>query len=61
MIWVPLLGFDPYCGGKYCYPYEMNLPQVSTQKQFFLQNLWANFEKSRNPIFLKTLSTDLDG
>ena len=51
MVWVPPLVFDLYCGKL---RYEINLSQVSTKKKKFLQKLWTNFEKSRNPIFSKT-------
>ena len=50
MIWVPPFRFDPYCGVTR-YPYNINLPQVSTQNKKFLQKLWTNWKKSKNHIF----------
>ena len=57
MIWVPPLGFDPYCG---CYPYKINLPQVSNRKIIFYKS-YEEILKNQKSNFLKNGSTDLDG
>ena len=53
MVWVPPLGFDPYCEGKWLPLQDKFTPSINSKKNF-LQKLWTNFEKSRNLIFSKT-------
>ena len=53
MVWVPLLGFDPYCEGEWLPLQDEFTPSINSEKNF-LQKLQANFEKSKNQIFSKT-------
>ena len=53
MIWVLSLGFDPYCGGKLLSLRNKFTSSINLNKKY-LQKLWINFEKSRNPIISKT-------
>ena len=57
MIWVPPLGFDPYCGRKLLPLRNEFTPSINPK--FFLQMLSNNFEKSGNPIFSKTAQLNL--
>ena len=52
MVWVPPLGFDPYCEGEWLPLQNKFTPSINSKKKFLL-NLWTNFEKSKNRIFLK--------
>ena len=52
IVWVPPLGFDPYCESK-CPPLEDKFTPSINSKKIFLQKLWTNFEKSQNLIFSK--------
>ena len=53
MVWVPPLGFDPYCEGELLPLQDKFTPSINSKK-IFLQKLWTNFEKSKNLIFSKT-------
>ena len=53
MVWVPPLGFDPYCEGKWLPLQDKFTPSINLKK-FFLQKLLTKFEKSKNLIFSKT-------
>ena len=53
MIWVPPLGFDPYCESKWIPLQDKFTPSINS-KNLFLQTLCRNFEKSKNLIFSKT-------
>ena len=53
MVWVPPLGFDPYCKGKWL-PLQDKFTLSINSKKLFLQKLWTNFEKSKDLIFSKT-------
>ena len=53
MVWVPRLGFNQYCEGKWLPLQDEFTPSVNSQKNF-LRKLWSNFEKSKNQIFSKT-------
>ena len=54
MVWVPQLGFDPYCEGKWL-SLEDKFTSSINSKKFVLQKLWTNLEKSTNIIFSKTV------
>ena len=53
MVWVPPLGFDLYCEGKWL-PFQDKFTLSINSKKICLQKLWRNFEKSKNLIFSKT-------
>ena len=53
MVWVPPLGFDPYCEGKWLPLQDKSTPSINSEK-IFLQKLLTNFEKWKNLIFSKT-------
>ena len=50
---MPPLGSDPYCENKWLPLQDEFTSGVNSEKNF-LQELWANFEKSKNQIFSKT-------
>ena len=49
MVWMPSLGFDPYCEGKWLPLQDEFTPSINSKKKFL-----QNFEKSKNQIFSKT-------
>ena len=53
MVWVPPLGVDPYCEGKWLPLQDEFTPSINSKKKF-LQKLLTNFEKLTNQIFFKT-------
>ena len=53
MVWVPRLGFDLYCEGKWLLLQDKSTSSINSKKNF-LQKLWTNFKKLKNLIFSKT-------
>ena len=54
MITAPPLGFDPFFGSKLL-PLRTEFIPIINEWEKILQELWTNFENSRNPIFSKTV------
>ena len=53
MVWVPPMGFDPYCEGKWL-PLQDKLTPSINSKKILLQKLWTNFKKPKNLISSET-------
>ena len=53
MVWVPPLGFDPYCKVTWLLLQDEFTPSIISEK-IFLQKLQTNFEKSKDQIFSTT-------
>ena len=52
MVWVPPLGFDPYCEGKWLPLQDTFTSSINSKK--FKKKVKTNFEKSKNVISSKT-------
>ena len=58
MVWVPPLGFDPYCEGKWL-PLQDTHPKYQLENNFFT-NVINEFLKIKKSNFLGNDLTDLD-
>ena len=45
MVWVPPLGFDPYCEGKWLPLQDEFTPSINAKKLQILQILYTNLKK----------------
>ena len=59
MVWVPPLGFDPYCEGKWL-PLQDEFTSSINSKNFFTKVI-NEFWKITKTNFLENGLTDLDG